>query len=108
MGLGPYQQVSLAQARKRAKAARDKLADGIDPIDEKRSQRRAAAVEVVLPRTFEAYASDYIATHSPSWRNEIRAPSLASSSTAAHRSPERNGFVPKVALINQSDSVKRN
>ncbi|WP_213772124.1 integrase arm-type DNA-binding domain-containing protein [Bradyrhizobium sp. dw_78] len=36
VGLGSYQQASLAQARKRAKAARDKLANGIDPIGEKR------------------------------------------------------------------------
>jgi integrase len=71
MGLGAYVNVSLSQARKRAKAARDKLADGIDPIAEKNAERRAAAVEAILPQTFEAFATEYIATHSPSWRNEI-------------------------------------
>lgn len=71
MGLGSFVNVSLAQARKRAKAARDKLADGIDPIGEKKAERRAATIEAVLPQTFEAFATEYITTHSPSWRNEI-------------------------------------
>lgn len=71
MGLGSFANVSLAQARKRAEAARDKVADGIDPIAEKNAERRAAAVEAVLPQTFEAFATEYITTHSPSWRNEI-------------------------------------
>src|SRR4030081_3409210 len=35
MGLGSFEQVSLAQARKRAEAARDKVANDIDPIAEK-------------------------------------------------------------------------
>jgi integrase len=71
MGLGSYQHASLAQARKRAKVAREKVADGIDPISEKNADRRAATVQAALPQTFEAFATDYIATHSPSWRNEI-------------------------------------
>ncbi|WP_407186696.1 tyrosine-type recombinase/integrase [Bradyrhizobium centrosematis] len=71
MGLGSLELVTLAQARKRAKLAREKVADGIDPIAEKHAERRAAIVEVALPQSFEAFAAEYIATHSPSWRNEI-------------------------------------
>ncbi|QWG13638.1 integrase arm-type DNA-binding domain-containing protein [Bradyrhizobium sediminis] len=71
MGLGSFVNVSLAQARKRAKAARDKVADGIDPIGEKKAERKAASVKVAQPQSFEAFANDYIATHSPSWRSEI-------------------------------------
>jgi hypothetical protein len=41
MGLGSFLNVSLSQARKRAKAALDKVADGIDPI----AERRAATAE---------------------------------------------------------------
>jgi integrase len=71
MGLGSLDAVTLAQARRLAKAAREKVAAGIDPIAEKQAGRRAAVVEAVLPQTFEAFATEYIATHSPSWRNEV-------------------------------------
>ncbi|WP_369719926.1 tyrosine-type recombinase/integrase [Bradyrhizobium sp. LLZ17] len=71
MGLGSYEHVSLAQARKRAKAAREKVADGIDPIAEKDAERRAAVVDAALSQSFEAFAAEYVATHSPSWRNDI-------------------------------------
>lgn len=33
MGLGGYPAVTLAQASDKARKARDKIADGIDPID---------------------------------------------------------------------------
>ena len=71
MGLGSLDKVSLSLARKLAKAAREKVADGIDPIAEKNAERRAAEIKIVLPQSFEAFATEYIATHSPSWRNEI-------------------------------------
>jgi integrase len=70
LGLGSYIHVSLADARKKAKAARDLVGGGIDPIAQKQAQRRAAAVKVVLPQSFEAFATEYIATHSAKWRNE--------------------------------------
>jgi integrase len=70
LGLGSYVHVSLADARKKAKAARDLVGDGIDPIGLKEAQRRAAAVKIVLPQSFEAFATEYIATHSAKWRNE--------------------------------------
>lgn len=70
LGLGSYVHVSLADARKKAKAARDMVGDGIDPIALKRAKRKASSIKVVAPTSFEAFATDYIATHSPSWRNE--------------------------------------
>jgi hypothetical protein len=38
LGLGPLHTVTLAEARIRAKAARQLLLDGVDPIDQKREQ----------------------------------------------------------------------
>jgi hypothetical protein len=41
MGLGPYPDISLAEARRRAAEHRNRCRDGIDPIDAKAAQRAA-------------------------------------------------------------------
>jgi hypothetical protein len=45
MGLGMLSDFSLHEARQRAKAARQLLADGLDPIDAKKTQRQQQALE---------------------------------------------------------------
>jgi integrase len=40
MGLGPWPDVSIAEARNRAQMARKRLRDGIDPIQERQQQRK--------------------------------------------------------------------
>ncbi len=59
--------VSLAEARDAAAAARKLLRQGVNPID----QRRAARADGAAPvgPTFAQVAGAYIATHEPSWRN---------------------------------------
>lgn len=64
MGLGPAPAVSLADARRKADAARRLLADGIDPLDAKRS----AAAPSKVP-TFGEMADAHIAAMAPSWRS---------------------------------------
>ena len=64
MGLGAAASVSLAEARKKADAARRLLSDGIDPLDAKRAVERPSAVP-----TFGEMADAHIAAMSPSWRN---------------------------------------
>ncbi len=69
MGLGPVASVTLAEARKRAAEARERLAAGFDPLDlrdQERAQVRAAAAQAM---TFAQAAEAYIAAHAPSWRN---------------------------------------
>ena len=69
MGLGGYPEVSLAEARVKARQARQKIREGIDPIaeaQEKRSSLRAAAVAML---TFKDAAARYIETHRAGWRN---------------------------------------
>ena len=44
LGLGPVTTVGLAAARERARHARQKLLDGIDPIEERAAAKTAAAV----------------------------------------------------------------
>jgi integrase len=60
-GLGGYPAVSLAQAREKAKAARDLLADGIDP--------REAEAEARSVPTFGELADQYMADNERAWAN---------------------------------------
>jgi integrase len=68
MGLGRYPLISLAEARQRAEKQRRVLADGIDPLAEKRSQRAAIAAERAKAMTFGQSADAYIAAHRAGWR----------------------------------------
>jgi Arm DNA-binding domain len=59
LGLGPLHTVSLKNARERAREARLKLLDGIDPVAEKKAKKSAAALEVSRHITFEAATGQY-------------------------------------------------
>src|SRR5450631_3811327 len=73
MGLGSVADFTLAEARERARKARQLLADGSDPLDARRTQRakqlaeaaKAAATNV----TFKEAAETYFKFHSPKWKN---------------------------------------
>jgi integrase len=65
MGLGSFATFTLAEARERARKARQLVADGIDPIDERRAKRGAVARSL----TFRQCAERYIAAHEAGWRN---------------------------------------
>jgi hypothetical protein len=53
LGLGKPSDFSLHEARQRAKAARQLLADGLDPIDAKKTQRQQQALEAARNITFQ-------------------------------------------------------
>jgi integrase len=63
LGLGPLHTYTLAEARVRARKARGLLADGVDPIEEK---RRAETRSI----TFEATAQAYYLAHHRGWTND--------------------------------------
>ncbi len=70
MGLGSLSAFTLAEARERAKAQRQQLADGVDPIEAKRAAtvaRRLADANVI---TFDKAAESFIAANASGWRNE--------------------------------------
>jgi integrase len=67
MGIGPLHTVSLAEARKRAAAARLKVLDRIDPVEEKHAGRNQKKVEKARAVTFGKCAADYIASHRAVW-----------------------------------------
>jgi integrase len=69
LGLGPTHTVGLKEARERAKAARLKLLDGLDPIDEKRAAKASRALEAAKALTFEQAARQYYDGHSAKWKS---------------------------------------
>ncbi|MCL2657373.1 MAG: tyrosine-type recombinase/integrase [Betaproteobacteria bacterium] len=70
MGLGPLHTVTLAEARVKALDCRRQLLNGIDPLDERRSQRKAARQARAPSLPFRECARKYIEAHRSSWKNE--------------------------------------
>src|SRR5215469_18743166 len=52
MGVGPFPQISLAEARGKAAAHRKARHDGIDPLDAKAAGRAALRIAAAKGRTF--------------------------------------------------------
>jgi integrase len=78
-GLGPLHTINLKQARERARAAREQLLDGIDPVEARRKERRNRKAAAERQLTFAAAAAAYFEQHANKWRNQKhRAQFLAS------------------------------
>jgi integrase len=69
MGLGPFPDISLAEARGKATAHRKLRHEGIDPIEAKAAQRQAQRVSVAKGRTFRECATEFIEKNRAGWRN---------------------------------------
>jgi integrase len=67
MGLGPLHTVSLAEARTRARQARQLILDGKDPIEVKYEARDARRSPVAM--VFKEAAQRFIEVHDPTWRS---------------------------------------
>jgi integrase len=70
MGLGGYPTFSLSEARERARAQRQLLADGVDPIAARAALRAQEALRQAKTLTFAECAEKYIAAHRKGWRND--------------------------------------
>jgi len=68
-GLGPYPEVSLAQARQSALEARAKVRRGLSPIDAAKAERSAEAARQHTSKTFAEVAEACIEAKAPAWRN---------------------------------------
>ena len=68
MGLGPYPEVTLAEARELALEARRLLRRGSDPIDD-RKRRKAENLAAAGGIAFAEAARRYVADHRDEWRN---------------------------------------
>jgi integrase len=60
---------NLAEARARARKAQQQLADGIDPLEQKKAAKAARALEAARTITFEKAATDFFNQHQAKWRN---------------------------------------
>jgi integrase len=69
MGLGPYPDVSLRDARELAGKARRQLIRGIDPLTDKRAHQCAARTEYDDRLTFAECAEQYVESQAPGWSN---------------------------------------
>jgi integrase len=69
MGLGPLSAFSLKEARARARAARQQLVDGIDPLQAKVEARAAAALSAARRLTFREAAEQFVSHHRAEWRS---------------------------------------
>jgi hypothetical protein len=69
MGLGSARTFTLDQARVRAKAERERLADKIDPLEQRRVERARKLAETAILKTFKDCAAAYIEAHRAEWRS---------------------------------------
>lgn len=69
LGLGGFPDVPLAQAKERARKARDEIATGVDPIAHKRAMASALRASQAAETTFQQAAEAYIEAHGESWKN---------------------------------------
>ncbi len=69
MGLGSFNTFSLAEARKRATEQRQKLSDGIDPIEAKREGLLAKRLDAAKVITFDKAAAGFIEANESAWRS---------------------------------------
>ncbi len=85
MGLGGFPDVPLAQAREKAREARTKIGQGLDPILERERALSALRADQAKSMTFEAACIALIDAKSDEWRNaKHRAQWTASLETYAY------------------------
>jgi integrase len=70
IGLGSYPGVTLATARKLANQYHDQIAQGIDPLAERRAKADATRTERLKAKSFRECAEAYIAAHKGEWKND--------------------------------------
>ena len=88
-GLGPADAIGLAKARELARAAREQVSLGNDPIEErhatKAARREAHLREVASTMTFAECSASYLREHLSTYRNEKHKAQWASSLARANR-----------------------
>lgn len=70
IGLGPFLDVTLAQARERARAARDQIWNGVDPVAQRKAAKAALAAEIAKHITFREAAQRCHQLKAPEFRND--------------------------------------
>lgn len=91
IGLGGYPDVTLAQARDKARAARDLIASGVDPIEEKRAAKAALRVAQAALVTFDEAARRWHDSKRHEYRNDKHAAQVLTTITT-YASPVIGGL----------------
>lgn len=76
MGLGSFGTFSLSVARERARAKRELIEDGKDPLAQRDAALKAAELAAKQTMTFEQCATAFIATKRAGWKDDEWTPSL--------------------------------
>lgn len=69
IGLGGYPDVTLAQAREKAREARDLIARGVDPVEQKKAARTALRLAQAAEISFDEAARQFLATKRHEFKN---------------------------------------
>lgn len=69
IGLGGYPEITLAEARDRARELRRKVREGVDPVAERRRVKARQVRQIEQAKTFAECAQAYLASHRASWKN---------------------------------------
>ena len=69
MGLGGFPDVLLAQAKEKARKARDDIAQGVDPIAQRKAATSLLRSQQATEKTFEQAAEGFLEAHGDTWRN---------------------------------------
>lgn len=70
LGLGPYPQVTLAEAREQARELLNEARRGIDLVAKKRAERSALIAAAAKQKTFEECALAYLQAHASDYSNK--------------------------------------
>ena len=70
MGLGSLSAFTLVEARERARRERQKLTDGIDPLQVRRAERAAQRAAAAKAITFKEAAEQFHRLHAHEWKNK--------------------------------------
>ena len=70
MGLGGYPDIGVADARQKAREARLKIEQGVDPILLRKQAKSELMALQATDKTFEQAAGEYIKIHAESWSND--------------------------------------
>ena len=69
MGLGSPHTFTLKEARERARLCRQLVADGLDPIEERRRRREGARAETSGQMLFKDAVAKFLEVHQNTWKN---------------------------------------
>jgi len=69
VGLGPFPEVGLAEAREKAREMHKQVRQGIDPLTPKRTQRSALLARHAAEKDFDWCTAEFIKSKSDEWKN---------------------------------------